>query len=276
MTFGCSTELLQQVLVGGRTDRDAHDVSLVMTAFEQQVRAYIGSTAQASSACSQKKAVIIETPRKRRLRLLCSSDDEGESAKPIAEGSDSASSPTANKSRTQKSSAVIGFRTVPLGDGEVEIGFYKGPGLLFKPAAATVQRIIQHLDSNYGTLLAAGRNFRARQSESRKGGPHELLDVGRGGWNGMAKAGVDMNKIRFDFRRGAYLIMYKDEEGETRQLSKGLEVPRADYIGNVLRGEAYSQAKAQVLIKARLKWNTLDRSGAPRFPVDDGVKPPQP
>ena len=276
MTLGCSQKWLQQVLVGGRTDRDAHDVSLVMTAFEQQVRAYIGSTAQASSACSHKKAVIIETPRKRRLRLLCSSDDEGESAKPIAEGSDSASSPTANKSRTQKSSAVIGFRTVPLGDGEVEIGFYKGPGLLVKPVAATVQRIIQHLDNNYGTLLAAGRNFRARQSESRKGGPHELLDVCRWGSNGRATAGVDTNKIRFDFRRGAYLIMYKDEEGETRQLSKGLEVPRTDYTGNVMREDAYSQAKAQALIKARLMWNTFDRSGAPRIPADDGVPQPQP
>ena len=275
VTFGCSQKWLQQVLVGGRTDRDAHDVSLVMTAFEQQVRAHIGSTAQASSACSQKKTVILETPRKRRLRLLGSSDDEGESAKPITEGSDSASSPTANKSKTQKSSAVIGFRTVPLGDDEVEIGFYKGPGLLVKPKVGTVQRIIQHLDNNYGTLLAAGRNFRARQSESRKGGPHELLDS-RWGSNGKSTAGVDSKKIRFDFRRGAYLIMYKGEAGEARQLSKGLEVPRTDYIGNVLRGDAYSQAKAQVLIKARLKWNTLDRSGAPRFPADDGVPQPQP
>ena len=94
--------------------------------------------------------------------------------------------------------------------------------------------------------------------------------------NRTSTAGADSNRIRFDFRRGAYLIMYKGEAGEARQLSKGLEVPRTDYIGNVLRGDAYSQAKAQVLIKARLQWNTLDRSGAPRFPADDGVPQPRP
>ena len=79
--------------------------------------------------------------------------------------------------------------------------------------------------------------------------------------------GADTNKIRFDFRRGSYTIMYKDDDGEIRRLSKGLEVPRTDLSGTVMSADMYSKAKAHVLVKAKQKWNTLDRSGAARFPI---------
>ena len=266
---------LQQVLVGGRTDRDALDASLAIKAFEQHVRAHVGSL---PSACSQKKTDAAEASRKRRL--LDDSDDEGDSAKPSTGGSASASSPDSQPKQRQQCLAFVGFKKVPLGEDEVEMGFHKGPGLQVKADAATVKCVVHHLDSNYDTYLAAGRNLRARKSENRKGGLHELLDrvpeQCSSVSNRTSTVGVDSKRIRFDFRRGAYLIMYKDEGGETRQLSKGLEVPRTDYTGNVMCEDSYSQAKTQVLIKARLKWNTLDRSGAPRFPVHDGVPHPQP
>ena len=67
---------LQQALVGGRTYRDALDASLAIKAFEQHVRAHVGSL---PSACSQKKTDAAEASRKRRL--LDDSEDEGDSAK---------------------------------------------------------------------------------------------------------------------------------------------------------------------------------------------------
>ena len=166
---------------------------------------------------------------------------------------------------------------VPLGEDEVEICFHKGPGLQAKADSATVQSIVQHLNRNYDTCLAAGREIRNKKSAVRKGGPQELLDTASGQEirKEPTSAGVDTNKIRFDFRRGAYIIMYKDGDGELHRLSKGLEVPRTDYTGGVMPADVYSKVKEQVLMQARQKWNTLDRSGADRLQIaacsQDGV-----
>ena len=104
---------LHQVLVGGGTDRDALDASLAIKAFEQHVRAHVGSL---QPACSQKKtdsATRADISRKRRL--LQDSDEEGDGAKPSTGGSDSASSPDSQRKQRQRGLTVAGFLKVPLG-----------------------------------------------------------------------------------------------------------------------------------------------------------------
>ena len=70
---------LQQVLVAGRKDRDALDVSLAIKAFEQHVRTHVGSLQLAGK---EKETCAERSQLARKRRLLEDSDDEGDGAKP--------------------------------------------------------------------------------------------------------------------------------------------------------------------------------------------------
>ena len=119
-------------------------------------------------------------------------------------------------------------------------------------------------------LLASGRDLNVRRLAARKDGPHELLDTVspseccKGTLTTDTTTDRDTNKIRFDFTRGAFKVLYF-EGGSLKSVSKGFEVPRTDAMGLVLCRHEYARVKAGVLHKARMAWNRLDQSDAPRF-----------
>ena len=50
-----------------------------------------------------------------------------------------------------------------------------------------------------------------------------------------------------------------------KRVTKGFDVPRTDAVGLVLGRADYAKMKAGILRKARMAWNKLDQSGAPRL-----------
>ena len=138
------------------------------------------------------------------------------------------------------------------------------------PPPEAVMVVLTYLNERYNSLLTTGRSASHKRSESRKGGPRELLQ--RAPPSGCRqdhaeKDNGDTNKIRFDFKRGAFLVIYKDQNDTAHRVTKGFEVPRHDVCGNILSGQEYCEAKKHVLRKAREAWNALDQSEAPRLPI---------
>ena len=80
------------------------------------------------------------------------------------------------------------------------------------------------------------------------------------------KKGVQHNRIRYDIKRSAYIVWYEDAAAKNHRISKGLEVPRADIMGNALSPDQYAKAKVATMKKARDIWNRLDASDRQRFP----------
>ena len=169
----------------------------------------------------------------------------------------------------------VGFTNIELDGLRVALGFYNGPGLLLPANEETVRDVLTFLDKKYATLLAAGRDINGKRLAARKDGPHELLSTVRpcecpNGKRAQAlKLGdttseSDTNKIRFDFGRGAFKVMYLDG-GSLKRVTKGFDVPRTDVVGLVLCRADYAKMKAGILNKARMAWNKLDQSGAPRL-----------
>ena len=164
----------------------------------------------------------------------------------------------------------VGFTVIELGGVEVEVGLHKGPGLQLPATPEAVMVVLTYLNERYNSLLITGRSASHKRLESRKGGPHELLQrVPPSGCrqDHTEKNTGDTNKIRFDFMRGAFLVIYKDQNDTIHRVTKGFEVPRYDVCGNILSGEEYCEAKKHVLRKAREAWNALDQSEAPRLPI---------
>ena len=60
--------------------------------------------------------------------------------------------------------------------------------------------------------------------------------------------------------------MHFDVSSGTSSTSE-LEVPRTDAAGNVLSRDSYAEMKERVLNKAKMQWNDLNTSDAPRFQV---------
>ena len=117
---------------------------------------------------------------------------------------------------------------------------------------------------------AAGRDLSGKRLAARKDGPHEFLakvspsECRNGTRTTDTTNGSDTNKIRFDFARGAFKVLHLDG-GSLKRVTKGFEVPRTDAMRLVLCRADYAKVKAGVLHKARMAWNRLDQSDAPRF-----------
>ena len=127
------------------------------------------------------------------------------------------------------------------------------------------------MDQSFDVLLAAGRGIAKRRDDSRKGGPQELLSrvaPDKCRITGAAPKANDTNRIRFDFKKSAFVVWYEDENAKPHHCSKGFTVPRLDVLGNLMSSELYGAAKAGVLKKAREAWNDLDQSDLPRFDID--------
>ena len=76
---------------------------------------------------------------------------------------------------------------------------------------------------------------------------------------------VDGGRIRWLFGPGCYQVWFEGADGKMHQTSKGLNVARADPLGQPLGSDIFKRAKDLALHKARALWNECDRSEALRY-----------
>ena len=252
-----------RALTGAKKDRDSCGATLVLKAFESDVRA---------RACSQvagREGTDAAPPPSKKPRLLGSDSEDEEESEQEEDDSQQSSCSKVPRGPTRRVDKV-GFTKIELDGVEVEVGFHKGPGVQVPANAETVDKVLTFLEANYDILLASGRDLAGQRLAARRDGPHELLakvppsECRKDTFTPGATLGRDTNKIRFDFTRDAFKLLYFDGDTQKRT-TKGFEVPRVDALGLVLGRDDYAKMKAAVLRKARMAWNKLDQSDAPRF-----------
>ena len=254
-----------RALVGAKKERDCADATLVLKAFEVDIRARYSSKSGNSSESGT------GTPPKKKLNRLDDSDDEPEEEEVQDDAgvsqTSACSQPTTKKS-SQVSVSKIGFGKVDLNGKTAMVGWNKGPGLQLQADAETVTTVLQHLNTQYDILLAAGRKVAQGRHAARN---HETCTLNRLAPSECKKrpstvVNYDTNRIRFDFRNGAFTVHYQGDDNKAHRMSTDFVVPRTSTsTGNVLEGEAYIKAKEVVLAKARDAWNQHDKSGAERY-----------
>ena len=260
-----------RALTGTKKDRDSCGAILVLKAFESDVRAQVGGLAGPAEPDAQ-------SPSPKRPRLL-ESDSEAEEPETAEDDSQQSSVASSSKQVSKKASCREaacrrvdrgGFSKIELDGLAFEVGLHKGPGVLVPANAGAVASILKLLDEKYDVLLAAGRDINGQRLAARKDGPHGLLDkvppflFRKGAPATDTTSDNDSNKIRYDFRRSAFKLVYFDG-GSLKTATKGFTVSRTDAFGNVLCRADYAKMKAGILHKARMAWNKLDQSDAPRF-----------
>ena len=252
-----------RALTGAKKDRDSCGATLVLKAFESDVRA------QTCSQVAGREGTDAAPPPSKKPRLLGSDSEDEEESEQEEDDSQQSSCTKVPRGPTRRVDKV-GFTKIELDGVEVEVGFHKGPGVQVPANAETVAKVLTFLETKYDILLAAGRDLAGQRLAARRDGPHELLakvrpsqcrkDTSTPG----ATLGRDTNKIRFDFTRDAFKLLYFDGDTQKRT-TKGFEVPRVNAFGLVLGHDDYAKMKAGVLHKARMAWNKLDKSDEPRF-----------
>ena len=255
-----------RALVGAKKDRDCADATLVLKAFEVDIRARHISSKSGTSNSSESG-----TPPKKKLNRLDDSDDEPEEEEVQDDAGDSqtsACSQPTTKKKSRVSVSKFGFGKVDLNGKTAMVGWNKGPGLQLQADAETVTTVFQHLNTQYDILLAAGRKVADGRLAARN---HETCTLNRLAPSECRKrpsdvVNYDTNRIRFDFRNGAFTVHYQGDDNKAHRMSTDFVVPRTSTsTGNVLEGEAYIKAKEVVLAKARDAWNQHDKSGAERY-----------
>ena len=255
-----------RALVGAKKDRDCADATLVLKAFEVDIRARHISSKSGTSNSSESG-----TPPKKKLNRLDDSDDEPEEEEVQDDAGDSqtsACSQPTTKKNARVSVSKFGFGKVDLNGKTAMVGWNKGPGLQLQADAETVTTVLQHLNTEYDILLAAGRKVAHGRLAARN---HETCTLNRLTPSECRKrpsdvVNYDTNRIRFDFRNGAFTVHYQGDDNKAHRMSTDFVVPRTSTsTGNVLEGEAYIKAKEVVLAKARDAWNQHDKSGAERY-----------
>ena len=252
-----------RALTGFNKGRTGCGATLVLRAFESDVRA--------QANCEQTEADRGLQPDDKRQRL-CDTDTED------ADDSQDSSPPKHGSPKQYRATRVdiVGFTTVAIGGLDVKVGFYKGPGVLLPATTEAVSGVLKFLDQRYDELLEAGRELNGKRLAARKDGPQELLsrvppfDCANGSRAKKTSPAnlsqTDTNKVRFDFRCDGFQIKYTDADGAPKTLTKGFVVSRNDAVtGLVLAKPEYKKLKKDMLHKARMTWNELDKSSAPRL-----------
>ena len=250
------------VLKGAKKDRDTCDATLVLKAFESDVRVRVASLTAADAS----------PPSAKKPRLLESDSEPDEPDADSQPSNDSQQSAACSHAAQRRKVAVdkVGFTKIELDGFQVDVGFHKGPGVQVQASAETVKGLLNFLDQQYDVLLAAGRDLSGQRLAARKDGPHEILkkvpprECRKETLTPDTTAASDTNKIRFCFHRVAFKLRYFDGSS-MKSVSKGFEVPRTDVLGNILSRDEYAKLKASILCKARVAWNALDQSDAKRF-----------
>ena len=251
-----------RVLTGTKKDRDSCGATLVLKAFESDVRAQVSGLAVPDASPT--------SPKKTRLLDSDSEADEPENAEDDSQQR-AFSRPTKEVSTTPTRRVdKVGFTKIERDGLELDVGLHKGPGVLFPAHAETVASVLEFLDQKYDVLLAAGRDLNGQRLAARRDGPHELLakvppsECHKGTLTPDTTAESDTDKIRCDFARGAFKLLYFDS-GSLKRVCKGFEVPRTDAMGCVQCRADHAKMKAGTLHKIRMHWNEVDQSDAPCF-----------
>ena len=82
----------------------------------------------------------------------------------------------------------------------------------------------------------------------------------------MGGSDEDSGRIAWHFAKQTWQVSYDATgQGEMRKSIAGLQVATHDANGAALSASQYQQARLQLLKKARMLWNTLDKTESPRF-----------
>lgn len=254
-------------------DTDTQDVVLVLKAFEKNIRQQMHSVEPTTDSDSQTTAS--GEPASKRQRLL-DSDDDSDSAAPSCDSQLSAGNSllpaktTVAPKASKVGVAAAGLMKVDLDGALVSIGVHKGPGLQISATTDAIQIVLSYIVKNYHTLLKTSRAIESERRSTIDSSPRDLLVTAKPHEcrkSPDAKTGTDTNKIRWDFQRAAYAVIFKAADGSIHRHSKGLEVQRLDVFGSPLSASVYAEAKRLLILRARAMWNELDKSGEPRFEI---------
>ena len=257
-----------KLLQGNGQGRDSTTSALALSGFELSMRECLGVGAAISSPNVSKK------------RQLLDSDDEGEPEEDSQQSQDSlqpdGSQPAGRASggggsklaSQQKCVKKAGLCKHELDGVLVELGFRACPGLVLAASEPNLMGVVNFIDNHFEELVVRGRKAKLAKISAASGAGSEIIhrvkpsDVR---WKRDVADSSDSNRIRFEFRRGAYAIHYQDEAGNFHRFSKSFEVARTNLLGQALKPKEYAAAKAHVLKKARVAWNERDKSDAQRF-----------
>lgn len=180
--------------------------------------------------------------RKGRAAILDDSDEEDLElmAKP--------SGLPAKKRRTKQGSGKPRrgeWVTVTIRGFALQLTVVRGPRLAIPCEGPWLQRIIQDLHPR--------ANEASSQVEKDAMGWGDE-DRGRISWRGESST-----------NQASWVVWYSDATGKRREFRAGLGVKRVGVTGEPLTADGFSAAARQVLATARVHWNRLDCSGAPRY-----------
>lgn len=104
---------------------------------------------------------------------------------------------------------------------------------------------------------------------------HGMVDLGpdlpvtpfrkRPSGSDLASDPMDAGRIRWNDRLASWLVRFQDEKGNRRQVTKGLAPPTTGLSGDDLPDSEAAELRQAFLVRARRRWNELDRSKAPRY-----------
>ena len=254
---GTKNKWAVNALVQAKQGRDSGDAHLVLQAFEEDVRSRSEGAdpgiADDSAASSQER---VRSPKKQRL-----TDSDSEVEKQHEDSSQSPSERVnVKKGNKKKSLTEVGFMAMRINDNEFQVGFHRGPGLILPADLATLDCVINHLNAFYEPLLTAGRGIVTKKSDATN-----VLEDSPPGISKKKGTSELTNRIRYDMKRSAYIVVYSGADSTIKRCSKGLEVPHADITGKPMDQTTYASAKLAVMEKAKKIWNKLDQSDTQRF-----------
>ena len=142
------------VLKGAKKDRDTCDATLVLKAFESDVRARVAAIVPTDAS----------PPPVKKQRLL-DSDSEADDSHDDSQQSAARSQPVKRQTAAVEK---VGFTKIELNGVQVDVGFHKGPGVQVHANAETMQGLLNFLDQHYDVLLAAGRDLNGQRLAARK------------------------------------------------------------------------------------------------------------
>ena len=255
-----------------KQQRDEYDTSLVVRAFDTEVRARLkqnagmpDSSIPVSQSATQEPKSGKKTQGPKRGKQNVMSDSEESAGSPdglVDTKTYQVRSQMGRRKRRRLGTPgftidAVGWTKVPVEEGFcLTLGVARNqPGLLTPLHVKNVTDAVTYLDKNYSRLLAIGRGLHATQ----------LGQLEEMGAPAPSAVGVP---VRYNIAHDSYLIVYQDNNGKLVKSEKGLHCPRVRN-GVHLSPEVYADVKKTKLAHARAMWNALDHSGAPRLDTPD-------
>ena len=245
-----------------KQQRDEYDTSLVVRAFDEEIRARLKENAGMPPSKITINQSTTQEPKSGKQNVMSDSEESA--------GSPDSGETKAQFGRSQRGQRkrrrlgaggwtidAVGWTAINLEEGVfLTLGAARNqPGLITPLHVQNVTDAVTYLDKNYSRLLAIGRGLHA----THKG---QLEDMGA-----PAPSAVGV-PVRYNIAHDSYLIVYQDKAGKLVKSEKGLHCPRTK-DGVHVSPEVYADVKKTKLALARAMWNALDHSGQPRLDTPD-------